>query len=150
MAALLVSLIGKEKIRLHKEQKQISQTFQFWLLVCIIVAFAVTSTFTSVLQTNISETETESVIKTTLGDVYKDISDASDKILIRKTRRITEKYLQGEDVSMLAEKYNVIEVNIIDENGIIVKTNNTVRSLNPWFTIPPIFAHIALWKAITL
>ncbi len=124
LAVLGVSVIGKEKIKFKKENKQISQTFQFWLMVCILVAFVTTSTFTSVLQTGMSETQTESVIKTNLSDVYQDISDASDENLLDKTRKIKDEYLNGESLSVLAEKYNVIEVNIIDENGIISITNN--------------------------
>ena len=33
IAVMSVSLLGKEKINLRKEQKQISQTFQFWLFI---------------------------------------------------------------------------------------------------------------------
>ncbi len=124
VAVLLVSIISREKLRLHKSQKQISQTFQMWLLVCIVIAFAFTSIFISVLQTRVSETETESVIEINLGDVYQDISDASDENLLNKTKQIIAEYLTGGDLSYLAEKYNVIEVNIIDENGIITETNN--------------------------
>ncbi len=124
VAVAAVSLIGKEKRQHAKAQKQISQTFQFWLLVCIVIAFVATSIFTSVLQTRMSETETESVIKTNLNDVHQDIWDASDENLLDKTTKIRSEYLAGENVKTLAEKYNVIEVNIIDTNGIITVTNN--------------------------
>ncbi len=124
VAVAAVSLLGKEKRRHAKAQKQISQTFQFWLLICIVIAFAATSIFTSVLQTRMSETETESVIKTNLNDAHQDILDASDENLLDKTTKIRSEYLAGENVKTLAEKYNVIEVNIIDTNGIITVTNN--------------------------
>jgi len=123
----LVSLIGKAGTKTReaqKTQKQISQTFQIWLLLCIIVAFIVTSIFTSVVQTRMSETQTEAVIEINLGDVYRDISDASDKNLLDKVSDIRREYLEGETVNTLAKKYNVIEVNIIDENGVISNTNN--------------------------
>ncbi len=120
----MVSLLSKEKSTKNKGQKQISQTFQFWLLVCIVLAFVATSIFTSVLQTRVSQTEAESVIQTNLNDVYQDVMDASDENLLDKTTKIRDEYLSGEDVKTLAEKYNVIEVNIIDTNGIIVNTNN--------------------------
>ncbi len=124
VAVAAVSLIGKEKHQHTKNQKQISQTFQSWLLVCIVIAFVATSIFTSVLQTRMSETETETVIKTNLNDVHQDILDASDENLLDKTTKIRSEYLAGENVKTLAEKYNVIEVNIIDTNGIITVTNN--------------------------
>lgn len=124
LAVLLVCVIGKEKTEKHKSQKQISQTFQTWLLICIVVAFAFTSIFTSVLQTRMSETETESVIEINLRDVYQDIADASNENLLSKTEKISAEYLKGASVTELAKKYNVIEVNIIDENGIIINSNN--------------------------
>lgn len=120
----MVSLLSKEKSARHRGQKQISQTFQFWLFVCIVLAFAATSIFTSTLQTRVSQTEAESVIKTNLNDVYNDVMDASDENLLSKITRIRNDYLLGEDVKLLAEKYNVIEVNIIDTNGIIINANN--------------------------
>lgn len=125
VAIIFVSLIGKEKLKLHKGQKQISQTFQFWLLICIVIAFVATSAFTSILQTGMSQTETESVIKTNLSDVYQDISDASDENLFEKTEQIKKEYLAGVSVTDLALKYNVIEVNIINKSGVIADTNNT-------------------------
>lgn len=124
-AVFLVSVIGKEKVSFEKSRKQISKTFQMWLLVCIVIAFVFTSIFTSVLQTRMSETETESVIEINLNDVYEDISDYSDESLLEKTVKIADDYINGEDVTHLAEKYNVIEVNIVDENGIIVSSNNS-------------------------
>lgn len=122
-AVFVVSSLGKERHRTNKTNKQISQTFQMWLLICIVIAFALSSLFISVLQTRMSETETKSVIEINLGDVYRDIADASDENLINKTTQIVDEYVGGKDVFYLAEKYDVREVNIIDENGIIVETN---------------------------
>lgn len=124
MAVLLVSIASKEKNINRKEKKQISQTFQFWLLLCISLAFVATGIFSSVLQKRVSQTEAESIIKTNLKDVYQDVMDASDENLLDKTTKIREEYLAGENVKDLAEKYNVIEVNVIDINGIITETNN--------------------------
>lgn len=124
VSVAIVSLIGKEKDKIQKSQKQISQTFQTWLLICIVIAFVITGIFTSVLQTRMSETQAKAVIEINLADVYQDITDASDENLLDKTSKIREEYLNGETVDVLAEKYNVIEVNVIDENGIIVNTNN--------------------------
>lgn len=124
IAVALVPFTGRKKPKLLKSQIQISQAFQFWLLVCIIIAFGATSLFISVLQTRMSKTEAELVIAINLRDVFQDISDASDKNLLDKTIAVRREYLAGEGVDILAEKYDVIEVNIIDTNGIIIDTNN--------------------------
>ncbi|MBE7019220.1 MAG: hypothetical protein E7413_05035 [Ruminococcaceae bacterium] len=123
IAVLVVSLIGREKSDSKKEQKQISQTFQSWLLICIIIAFVATSSFSSVLQTGMSEVQTNKTIEMSLSDVYQDILDESNNNLLKKTENIKEEYLMGATLSSLAEKYNVIEVNIIDENGYICDSN---------------------------
>lgn len=124
-AIIFISLIGKEKVHVYKRQKPISQTFQGWLMVSIAIAFTASSIISSVLQTKMSEAQTESVITTNLSDVYQDITDASDENLLDKATRIREDYLAGGDVTELAAKYNVSEINIIDENGIIIETNSS-------------------------
>ena len=125
IAVFFVALIGRERFGLKKEQKQISQTFQGWLLVCIVIAFVATSSFSSVLQTGMSEVQTNKTIEMSLSDVYQDILDESNENLLKKTESINAEYKNGASLSYLAEKYNVIEVNIIDETGYIVDTNNS-------------------------
>ena len=122
-AVFAVSVIGREKSRVKKEQKQISQTFQSRLLVCIVIAFAATSSFSSVLQTGMSEVQTNKTIEMSLTDVYQDILDESNDNLLKKTESIKEEYLNGASLSELASKYNVIEVNIIDETAFIANSN---------------------------
>lgn len=124
LAIIGVSFFCKEKFKLHSNYKQISQTFQFWLFMCIVVAYIIAGIFISVLQTGVSNAETENVIKTNLEDIYQDIVDASNENLLNKVKAIKEEYISGADVSYLAKKYNVTEVNIINEKGIIANTNN--------------------------
>ena len=124
IAVFIVSVIGREKVNFKKEQKQISQTFQRWLLICIVIAFVATSSFSSVLQTGMSEVQTNKTIELSLSDVYQDILDESNDNLLRKTESINQEYVDGASLSFLAQKYNVIEVNIIDETGFIVDSNN--------------------------
>ena len=121
LAVMAVSILGREKLNLHKEQKQISQTFQFWLFICIVIAYVVTSGFTYILQTGMSSKETESVININLDDVHKDITDASDENLLEITRAIKEEYVaDNTPLLILCEKYNVKGINIVDKKGIIV------------------------------
>ena len=125
LAVMGVSLLGKEKLKLHKEQKQISQTFQFWLFICIIIAYFVTSGFTYVLQTGMSKKETESVININIDDVHKDITDSSDENLLEITRSVKEEYLSAENKNndaliSLCSKFDVAGINVVDKNGIII------------------------------
>ncbi len=124
IAVFAVSVIGRERLYFKKEQKQISQTFQSWLLICIVIAFVATSSFSSVIQTGMSEAQTNKSIKMSLTDVFQDILDESNDNLLKKTESIKDEYLNGATLSSLAMKYNVIEVNIIDEKGYIADSNN--------------------------
>ncbi len=128
-AVLVISLIGKEKGAKNTGKKHISRTFQARLFICIVVAYVLTSTYTYVLQSQMSNTETESVIKTSIDDVDRDIHDMSDENLLNKTNLIKSEYQSSDDKSAdflqsLAEKYNVAEIHIVDGNGIIVNTND--------------------------
>ena len=123
IAVFVVSVISREKASRKKEQKQISQTFQSRLSICIVIAFIATSSFSSVLQTGMSEVQTNKTIEASLSDVYQDILDESNDNLLRKTESIKEEYSGGASLASLASKYNVIEVNIIDENGYICDSN---------------------------
>lgn len=126
LAVMAVSILGREKLKFHKEQKQISQTFQFWLFICIVIAYFVTSGFTYVLQTGMSGKETESVININLEDVHKDITDTSDENLLKITRTVRYEYLSDDTpLYILCERYNVKGINIVDQNGII--TDSTLK-----------------------
>ena len=125
IAVLIVSVISREKFGFKREQKQISQTFQSWLLVCIVIAFVATSSFASILQTGMSEVQTNKTIEQSLSDVYQDILDESNDNLLKKTESIKAEYKAGMSLSALADKYNVIEVNIIDGNALIADSNKS-------------------------
>lgn len=127
IAVMAISLLGKEKLNLHKEQKQISQTFQLWLFVCIIIAYSITSVFTYTLQTSMSSKETESVININLGDVHQDIIDASDENLLKITKAVKYEYLSAQNpnndtLHKLCEKFNVAELNVVNKDGIIINS----------------------------
>ena len=130
LAVMAVSLLGREKVNLHNEKKQISQTFQFWLFICIVIAYIVTSGFTYILQTGMSGKETESVININIDDVHKDITDASDENLLKITRAATEEYLSvqnpdNDTLQMIREKFGVAGINVVNKNGII--TDSTLK-----------------------
>lgn len=120
----VVSVFGNERLIRGHGNEQIAQTFQRWLMVCIVVAFFATSFFTYALQNGMSRLETQSEITVTLEDVHNDITDASDRNLLEIAHKIKNDYLYvTKDVDELARKYNISEVNVIDRNFIIVKSS---------------------------
>lgn len=123
LGIISVAVLSHKKTSERKDSKHIAQTFQRWLLVLIVTAYFITNLFTFVLQQGMSQIETNSVITLTLDDVHKDIIDASDKNLLNLAKNIKNEYAENKDLTAIAEKYDVSEVNIIDENFVIVESS---------------------------
>ena len=107
-----------------QKQKRISQSFQSWLLILVIVAFLATTAFLWIFQTKLSEDNAINLLELNIRDVEADISDASDVNLLELTHRVAEELkdapqITSELLAELAEKHYVSELNYIDEQGII-------------------------------
>lgn len=127
-AVYVIAIISKDREIYRFKKKHISITFQFWLFVCIVTAYALTGTYTYIVQSKMSKTETESVIKTSIDDVNQDIIDTSDENLLRKTYAVKDEYLSSPDKSTeflqyLAAKNSVAAIDIIDAEGFITNSN---------------------------
>ena len=125
LSLLFVSIIGREKVHKTGQNRQISQVFQFLLLICVIIAFAITSVFTYSLQTHIAYASVDELLKLNLDDVENAVQEASDDNLLRVTKAVASRITvdtSNEDLSELAEEYNVAGINIINNNGIIIKS----------------------------
>ena len=125
LSLLLVALMGKERIRKPLKNRQISQIFQFLLLICVVIAFAVTTAFTSSLQTRIAYASADGLLRLNLEDVEKDIREASDSNLLRIARlaaaKVTPESTREELLPLLAE-YNIAGINIVDSGGVITES----------------------------
>ena len=73
LALLVVGLLGKEKLLRRQGVPHIAETFQRWLLLCILVAFGCAFSFTYVLQTGIYRGDTEEIFRQNLEDVKREI-----------------------------------------------------------------------------
>lgn len=125
-AIFAVSLLGREKIiSSGRNNVHMSQTFQRWLLVCIIIAYLVTSLFMVKLQNDMTQSKIEQEINVTIQDVYQDIIDASDENLLRVSYDVRDDYLSREDTSTeyllsLAQRHDVAEINIVSKSGTVI------------------------------
>ena len=131
LSVFIIAVVNKEKLFRIGKDRGISQTFQRWLLLCIVVAYVVTSAFTYSLQTGIAESQVEETFTTTMNDVVKDVKLKSDSAIINVAKKVKELYegnnsidlstlLQGQDVN--GDAYEICEINIVDGNGIIQKS----------------------------
>jgi len=107
-----------------KKTKRISQSFQTWLSVVIVIAFLVTTAFLWIIQTKLSENNAINLLALNISDVREDIIDASDENLLNLTHEIAEELNYSDEVTselleQLTVKYNVTEINHINPEGII-------------------------------
>jgi len=129
ISLLVVSLLNKDEKKREKKNEQISQTFQRRLLVLIVIACMVTSTFTYFLQSGMAEIETREVFTSAMTDVITDVRGKSNETLLNITKNIRSEYESNKAVSLdnLAVKYNVTEINVVDSEGTVI--NSTLDEL---------------------
>ena len=108
-------------------KENIAQTFQRWLLVCVILAFGITMFFTHAFQTQIAYAMVDYTLKANMEDVRNDIRDVSDRNLMSITRKIANVLPENatQDVlARLAQQYGVTEINVVDGSGVITASTN--------------------------
>ena len=126
ISLLVVSFLNHDERKQGKINERISQTFQRKLLVLIVIACVATSTFTYFLQSGMAEIETKDVFTSAMNDVITDVRGKSDENLLNITEKIRDEYEKNKDVSfdILAQKYNVTEINIVSPNGTITASTD--------------------------
>ena len=124
-AIIIVSLLSHERFTKNKGGERIANTFQRWLLVCIVVAYLVTSTFTFILQNGMVRIETQEVFTAAINDVETDVKGKSDAQLLGITQKVKDEYETNQGISLhnLAKKYDIKEINVVNSDGLI--TNST-------------------------
>ena len=124
VAIIIVSLLSHERFTRKKGSERIANTFQRWLLLCIVVAFLVTSTFTFFLQNGIVKVETQEVFTAAINDVETDIRGKSNAQLLGIAKNVKEEYESDSTLSLsaLADKHGIIEINVVDSNGLIINS----------------------------
>ena len=124
LSLIIIAIISKEKVFRIGRDRGIAQTFQRWLLLCIILAYAVTSIFTYNLQTGIAETQVKANFTATINDVENDVRGKSNAQLLAIANEVKSDYVLNPDISLdlLTQKYQIKEINVVNENGIIKKS----------------------------
>ncbi len=121
-AIIIVSILSHERFTKAKGGERIANTFQRWLLLCIVVAYLVTSVFTYFLQNGMVKIETQEVFTAAMNDVEADIKGKSDSQLLGIVTRVKEEYEKNVDVSLdaLLQKHGIVEINVVNEDGLII------------------------------
>jgi len=125
LASFTLSFFSEDKNKLLQIKQRISDTIQRWLLVVIIFAFVLTSTFSFLLQTNLAENDAERLLEIVLNDIAADISDASDASMLITAQNIKND-LAKDNLENVAKRYGVSEIDVIDKDGIIIQSTTKV------------------------
>lgn len=121
-AIAAVTQLSRRKGPARHTVKKIAQTFQRWLLVCVVLAFLATGVFTYFFQTRLAVATAGYTLNLNLQDVRRGIQDASDKHLLLLTSQIAselDRQTPETELPRLAKKYDVSEINLVDDKGII-------------------------------
>ena len=115
------------EVKQGKHRITISSTFFKWLLVIVVVGFLSSMAFTWFHQTNMSQSSAVTLLRINVQDVRQDVIDASDENLLKLTRSIAGDINSGAPIDAaglegMLDAYDVAEINVIDENGIIIST----------------------------
>ena len=123
-AIIIVSFLSHERFIRKQKNERIAHTFQRWLLACIVIAYLVTSTFTFILQNGMVKIETQEVFTAAINDVEADIKGKSDAQLLGIAQQVKQEYEQdpGASLQTLAGKYEIIEINVVNADGLIINS----------------------------
>ncbi len=126
-AIIIVTLLSRERVGRTKERERIANTFQRWLLLCIVIAYLITSAFTFVLQNGMVRIETQEVFTAAINDVEADIKGKSDSQLLGIAKQVKEEYEKDGAVSLdsLLQKYGIVEINVVNDDGIIINSTES-------------------------
>ena len=126
-AIMIVALLNRDAFIPKKGKERIANTFQRWLLACIVIAFLITSSFTYILQNGMVKIETQEVFTTAIGDVEADIKGKSDAQLLDIAEAVRDEYESNTDVELmeLAKKHGIVEINVVRKDGVIQKSTES-------------------------
>ena len=126
VAIIIVSLLSRDRFTAKKGTDKIANTFQRWLLACIVIAYFITSSFTYILQNGMVKIETQKVFTTAINDVESAVKAKSDAALLEIVQGVKNEYESNPSVTLaeLKEKYNVVEINVIDSSDKVEKSTD--------------------------
>ena len=124
VAIFIVSLLSHERAARKKGAERIAQTFQRWLLACIVIAYLITSTFTFILQNGMARIETQEIFTTAINDVEADVRGKSNAQLLSIAQQVRQEYESDPTVSLhaLVEKHGIVEINVVSSSGLIINS----------------------------
>ena len=117
----------ENETRQKKRGTTISSTFFKWLLLIVVVGFLSSMVFNWIYQTKMTQNSALTMLNVNVWDVRQDVIDSSNENLLNLTHSIARDINGGASIDQaglmeILKAYDVAEINVIDENGIIIST----------------------------
>ena len=124
ISIILVSLFSHERFFRKRTSEGIAHTFQRRLLSCIVIAYLITSSFTLILQNGMAQVETQEVFTVSINDIESAVREKSNHQLLAIAEQVKQEYEKDPTVALsdLTEKYDIKEINVVDDEGMIVNS----------------------------
>ena len=134
LALLCISLLSKRSgaIILDSGKENISQLFQRWLFIFVVVAFVVTTFSASAFQKSMAKAIAVDTLTSNLEDIENDIQDAANKNLVMYSKFLSNDLsvnLSSEELKKIVSDYSLFEITFIDEKGAIINSSNEKAEL---------------------
>lgn len=122
-------LLNHEPLLTPAGKRNVMRILHSRMLMAIVAAFLLTVGFSAIVQTSRAQTEAADLLRLSIEDVEEDIVNASDKNLLELTEHAAAAIpsaptATNADCVRLASELDVAEVNVVNDRGIIVATNN--------------------------
>ena len=135
LALFCISSISRRNGTLIFEsgKENISQIFQRWLFIFVVIAFFVTTFSASSFQKSMAKAIAIDTLKSNLEDIENDIQDAANRNLVDYSRFLTNELsinLSTDELKKITKEYHLTEISFIDTNGLIIKSSNKNAKLH--------------------
>ena len=124
--SVMIAVYATRVLGMYEEEKTnkntISQLIQIGLLISVVIIFGITTTFNYRMQSQITDEQVKGQLVQAITDLAADVEDATGEHLLEKAREIAER--PDENINILAEEYEVIEINFVGNDGVIYKSTD--------------------------
>ena len=124
-SAMMVNMIDNDR-RGHKMLPTVTSVYQSYLIIIVMIGLVVSGFFTYYVQKRIAISDAFEVMLVSSVDSYNDVIDQVAANQVRETKEIAEDIfydMPSSTINWLASYYNVAEIDVVNYNGLIVKSS---------------------------
>lgn len=117
---LTLELIAKKENPTKGKYKKLTNQIQVWMLVGVVVTFAVSTVFVYFAESNTAYASADSLMQLNMNDVKNDVYDSSSKQLLSICAEAKEAFEADEEVDLdaLVAALDISEIDIIETDGL--------------------------------